>query len=227
VSKLNNFRDFDVLARVAGLTFDEERTVNLALSATSEPIRLWLKTQVIKAPFVKLVIRFEDEMGFDRSKPSVINVLGVCRVFEPVSSSLIRESAGDHRWVIAAIRPALRRLEKELAWRSEELEAFLDELAEKPLPLMHFFEKLARTDRRSRITCTPWQAFQPDLTEFGVRVALPGKPVRDVLVFSKRDVLLDADFPLAKSKLQDGTFLLLDKEGNTLASVPIDERGMH
>jgi hypothetical protein len=212
---------------MVGLTFDEERTVNIALSATSEPIRLWLKTRVIKAFFVKIVVEFVNEADYHLWPDKAMNAFGVCQVFEPINLSALRENAGNHRWVIAAIRPALRRLEKELAWRSEELEAFLDELAEKPLPLIHLFEKLARTDRRSRITCTPWQAFQPDLTEFGVRIAAPGKPVRDVPVFSKRDVLLDDDFPLAKSKLQDGTFLLLDKAGNTLASVPIDERGMH
>jgi hypothetical protein len=226
----HKLRDFQIGTFGSTLTFDEQRIVSLSTFATYEPIRLWLKAHNVKAPFVKLLVSFVTEAEFHHRKRNVTNVLGICEVDEPVNPSSLRENAGDHRWVIAAVKQALGRVAQDsvVAWRSEEFESFLDELAQRSRPLMHFIDKLARTDRRSHVSCTPWMAFEPGHTQFGVRFTAPDKAERDVDVFAQPGLLyLEDDFPVAKSKLQDGMFLLLDKEGNTLASVPIDERGMH
>lgn len=215
--------DFQVFARAQGFAGDEQASINEALFVTYEPIRLWLKEHVVKAPFRKLLVSFADESSFAPWHGSVSTAAGICEVTEAVAPSLLRESAKDHRWVIKAIDHALKCVAQEAGWRSVALEAMLGELSDRPLPLTHFFESLAKAQERSGMKCEPWLAVQPGLSQIGVRLSIADEGTRDAILITKRGPLyLEDDFPMAKSKLEDNEFLLLDKNGKVLARVPLE-----
>jgi len=207
-----------------GFKMDQDRAVHVALFATYEPIRLWVKAQGIRAPFCKLALSLRPVDTWSKREGDSFIVERIAEVIETVHKSEVAEKASDLRWVVHRVLNALTNVDKALGWRSPELEAMLADLAEKPWPVYHYFEKLQKKDPRYGIKFLPWISFQPDLTKIGVRISQPGNPDRDVEILSKNGPiwLEDDDFPLAKSKIQSGHFLLLDKDGSTLATVPID-----
>jgi hypothetical protein len=54
---------------------------------------------------------------------------------------------------------------------SSEFAAYVDDLAERPLPLTHFFSNLVLSDRRTGITFSPWISTSPGSTKIGVRLS--------------------------------------------------------
>jgi hypothetical protein len=212
--------DFQVSATTSG-NFDEERAINLALFSTYEPVRLWLKEHVIKAPFRKVVVTFRDEALYARSHGYVMNAIGICQVIESVDIAVLRQNAGDHRWVIRGVEHALSCIASALGWRSEELEGFLAAMSEKPLPLIHFFDRLTRIDKISGTKCVPWLLTRPGQTGVGVRLVAKDGTERDVTLLSTVEpIYLEDSFPLAKSAIRGTEFMLFDKTGKVLASVP-------
>jgi len=211
----------DRLAR----SLEEERRFNREILATEHPINLWLEERRMKAPFCKLVVDLLDERcGLTLGHVGVGHTsIGV--VLESTQYPDLCENAGNPRWVVDKILSALRRIDEKAGWRSPEFEAVLEEFAKKPWPIVHSFNKLQRTDRRSGLTCTPWMSFRPGFTQIGVRISGPGKLDRDVEMFSKNGPIYE--FALGKSQIQSGHFLLLDKDGNTLATVPLDPSSLH
>lgn len=216
--------DFQVFARAQGFIGNEQRSINEALFVTYEPIRLWLKEHTVKAPFRKLLVSFADESSSAPWHGSVSTTAGICEVTEAVAPSQLRQNAKNHRWVIKQINHALMRVAKELSWSSEALEAFLEKLSNTPLPITHFFATLTKANDRTGVKCEPWLAVQPGLSQIGVLISIAGEGARDIVLMSKHGpVYLEDDFPIAKSKLSNTEFLLLDKNGNTLASVPLQQ----
>ena len=223
MSKDMRVRDFQVRVGSTG-NMDEERAIHFALFSTYEPVRLWLKEHVIKAPFRKVVVSFENEAWSARWHGHVMNAIGICQVTESVDIAVIRQNAGDHRWVIRGVLHALSCIASALGWRSEELEGFLAAMSEKPLPLIHFFDRLTRIDKISGTTCVPWLSTRPSQTGVGVRLVAKDATERDVTLLSTAEpIFLEDSFPLAKSAIRGRELVLLDKAGKVLASVPLDK----
>jgi hypothetical protein len=226
MSKDMRVRDFQVSAGSTG-NMDEERAINLDLFSTYEPVRLWLKERVIKAPFRKVVVGFNNEAWAAPWHGKVMNAIGVCQVIESVDIAVLRQNAGDPRWVIAGVEHALSCIASALGWRSEELEGFLAATSEKTWPLIHFFDRLTRIDKISGTKCVPWLSTRPGQTGVGVRLVAKDATERDVTLLSTVEpIYLEDSFPLAKSAIRGREFLLLDKTGKVLASVPLDKSGL-
>jgi hypothetical protein len=223
MSKSVRLVDFQIGAEFTG-SMDEQRAINIALFAIYGPVRLWLKERVIKAPFSKVVVCFRDEAWSARWHGQVMNALGYCEVTESVDVAVLRQNAGDHRWVIGIVKHALSCIASALGWRSEELEGFLAATSEKTFPLIHFFDRLTRIDKISGTKCLLWLSARPGQTEVGVRLVAKDNAERDVTLLSLPGPLfLEYSFPVAKTAIRERDFLLLDKTGNVLANVPLDK----
>lgn len=228
MTKLARLVDFQVYARPTGLASGEQRAINQALFATYEPVRLWLKEHAISAPFRKLVVSFADETSSARWHGNVANAAGVCEVTEAVASPVLSKSAGDHAWVLGVVEHALSCVAAATNWRSEELREFIAATSKKPSPLVHFFEGLAQMDSVSGMKCVPWLSTRPGETRIGVRLLSRDKLERDVTIRSQSEpIYLEDSFPVAKSAIRRPDFVMLDKAGKVLASVPIEHAALH
>jgi hypothetical protein len=215
--------DFQVYARPSGLAEAEQKPLNEALFSTFEPVRLWLRERRIHAPFKKIAISLADEVSSARWHGHVSNAIGICQVTEAVALRTLRESAGDHRWVLGLVKHALGCVTRSTGWRSNELEGFVKVASERTLPLVHFFEGLAQVEKAFGVKCVPWLSTRPGKTEIGVRVG-----ERDETVLSRPEpIYLEDSFPLAKSAIRGGDYVLLDKAGKALASVAIRSAALH
>jgi hypothetical protein len=223
MSKLSRLVDFQVYARPSGLAEGEQKPLNEALFSTFEPVRLWLKEHAIEAPFKKIAISLADEASSARWHGNVSNAIGICQVTEAVGLPTMRQSAGDHRWVFAIVEHALGCVARSTGWQSDELAGFIKVASRTPLPLVHFFEGLAQVEKASGVKCVPWLSTRPGETQIGVRLG-----ERDVTVLSRPGPLyLEDSFPVAKAVIRGRDFVLLDKSGKSLASVPIDKSALH
>jgi hypothetical protein len=136
---------------------------------------------------------------------------------------LVSRCAGDHRWVLNVVDHALESVAKTTGWRSDALKDFVETLSTRPMPLVHFFERLARVEKPSGVKCVPWMSIQVGDTQVGVRIG-----DRDVTVISKRGPLyLEDTFPVAKSAIEGREYVLLDKAGKPLARVAMDASAMN
>ena len=96
-------------------------------------------------------------------------------------------------------------------------------MSAKAAPLVHIFTGLEQIENVSGVSCVLWLSARPGETQLGVRLG-----ERDVVILSKPGpVYLEDTFPVAKSAIVGRDYLLLDKTGKTLASVPIDKSGLH
>lgn len=223
MSKLVRLVDFQVYARPAGLADGQQRPTNESLFTSYELVRLWLKEHEVMAPFRKMVVSLAGDGSSARWHGTVSNALGICEVTEAVEAVVLAQKAGDHRWVLGIVEHALRCVERSTGWRSDELLEFINVASERPLPLLHFFESLAKVDRASGVKCVPWLSAQPGETQVGVRLG-----ERDVTVLSKPGPLyLEDTFPVAKSVIRGHEYVLLDKGGKVLASLAIGNSRMH
>ena len=222
MSKQVRFRDFQVLVHAPYLA-EEEETFNEILFSIYEPVRLWLKERTVKAPFCKIVVSLSDDAISAPWHGHVTNAFGICEVTEAVDVPTLRQNVGDHAWVFGLVRHALECVARRTDWRSCELEDFITTLSQKALPFVHFFERLTRVDRITGVKCTPWFSIRPGENKIGVRLVSKDSIERDVTVLSQPGSLfLEDSFPLAKSAIRGQEFVLLDKAGKVLASVPID-----
>ena len=220
--------DFQVYAGSAGLADGEQRPINEALFATYEPVRLWLKENKVKAPFRKLLVSFADKVSTARWHGHVANAIGICEVTEAVDTHALGRDALDHRWVLGVVEHALSCVASATGWRSGELEAFVAATSARTPPLVHFFERLTRVDAISGVKCVPWFSTRPGETQIGVRLLSKDTAERDVMVLSKQEpVYLEDTFPMAKAAIRQREYVLLDKSGKVLASVPIDKSAFH
>lgn len=219
MSKVTRLVDFQVYARPAG-PGDAQRSVNEALFATFEAVRLWLKAHEVRAPFRKLVVSLSDESTSSAWHGNVSNALGVCEVTEAIDRDLLIQKAGDHRWVLSVVVHALRCVEQNSGWSSKELDGFIDGVSDAAFPLVHFFEELAQRERTSGLRCVPWLSLSPGETKIGIRLG-----DRDVTILSRPGPLyLEDSFPVSKSSIREGQYVLVNKKGEQLASVALGDR---
>jgi hypothetical protein len=123
---------------------------------------------------------------------------------------------------------ALGCVARSAGWRSEELEGFIRAASERTLPLVHFFEGPAHVDSVSGVKCVPWLSTRPGETQIGLRFVSKDNAERDVTVLSKPEpIYLEDAFPMAKSSIRRPDFVLLDKNGQALAILPIDKAELH
>ncbi len=215
--------DFQVHARPAGLLDDEERAVTEALFSTYEPVRLWLQEREVRGPFRALIVSLADEAAARRWHGLVSYAAGICEVTEAIAVPVLKDNASDHRWVMGLVKHALASVAQMIGWRSEELDAFVDSASARRLPLVHFFDGLARVDDSTGLRCVPWLSVKPGETQVGVRIG-----DRDVPVVSKPGPLyLEDGFPIAKAAIRGRDYALLDKGGRVLASVAIGAPVLH
>jgi hypothetical protein len=221
--KLVRIVDFQVSMRSDVLAARGQRSINETLFATYEPIRLWLKEHEIKAPFRKIVVSVADGASFARWHGNVSNAIGICEVTEAMDVTTITRKAGDHQWVLGVVEHALGCIAQNIGWRSDELDACIKVMSKRTLPLIHFFERLAQVDDVSGVRCVPWLSTRPGETQIGVHIVTKASTGRDVTILSKSGPLyLEDSFPVAKSAMRRSGFVLLDKAGKILATVPID-----
>ena len=219
--------DFDVYADPGGLDMDEQKAINDALFTTYEPVRLWLKEHTVKAPFRKLLIILTDETWSAKWHGQVVVVGGICHVSEAVATPTLRNNAHDHRWVLGIVAHALACVAREIGWSEPSFNEHVARLSEKPLPLVHVFEKLTQTDPVSGTACSVWFSTQPGAHQIGVRFSKQDGTSCDVIVASKpRPLELEDDFPVTKSAIRGPNFVLLGKRGKTLASVPMADENL-
>lgn len=229
-------RTFGVFSIHVGSSWDDQRAINWALFPVCHAIALWLvsrpRADRFKAPFSKLIVYLADEASWSRGIQAS-NVLGICEVTVPVSKAELRERVADHRWALGLVKQALaclaggpsRRYPPDLAWRSTELEAFVDELMGRSLPLVHVFERSKRLDRKTRTTCVAWMSMRPFETKVGVRFeSEQGR--REVVVHEEPRPFMPTTMfsdwgPLRKAAIRGRDYVLMDLNGNVLASVPI------
>lgn len=211
--------DFQVFAN-SGFA-GEQRALNEMLFVSYEPIRLWIKEHEISAPFRKILISVSDEELSKQWHGKVAIAADVCEVTEAVSSAALRENAANHEWVIGIVDHALQSIVNSSAWRSSELEGFLSVMRGNKTPLVHYFGELALSDGSSGVTFRPWLSIQPGLTRFGVTRS--NGTQRDVTVLERAGpIFLEDEFPVHRSTIKDGNYLLLDSSGQPLASLPLD-----
>lgn len=217
---MSKLRDFQVFARA---TLGEQKAVNLALFATTEPVRLWLRERRFDAPFQKLLVSLTDAQTASQGHGSVTVVEGVCEISEAVDVEEVRTKALDHRWVLGIVKDALTRVADQTGWRSAELEEHLDALAASSKPLVYSFDKLAARDKASGTECVPWYRSRPGLFEIGVRITRAGRSRDVVVVHSTTPLYLEDSFPLAATRIKDSQLQLLDKNKKPLATVEIED----
>jgi hypothetical protein len=207
--------DFQIYAR-GGPSY---RDTNGALFVVGEPIRLWIKSRKIEAPFRKLLVDISDSLPSREAHGRTVNCLGICGVLLCVDGVELREHATNHRWVVGIVRRALTRAQESLGWHEPDLERFVEELAQRPLPLVHEFERFARTDAKSGLRCVPWISMEPNRTRIGVSIGTRDVALRE----SARPLFFEDDFPIARGAIVKGQFVLVGKSRERLASVPIVE----
>jgi hypothetical protein len=139
MSKQVLFVDFQVYARASGLAEGEQKLVNEVLFSTYEPVRLWLKEHLIRAPFKKVVVSLADQVSSARWHGHVSNAIGICQVTEAVDLSTLQKNVNDHQWVLRIISHALGCVAVSTGWRSDKLEDFIAAESERAWPLVHFF----------------------------------------------------------------------------------------
>ncbi len=175
----NSARGFPGVRGALGACRRRAEALNEALFSTFEPVRLWLKEHVIEAPFKKIAISLGGR--------SLFNALAWQRLERDRDlsghgggrSSDDAAKRGQYRWVLAIVEHALGCVARSTGWRSDELEGFIRAAAERPLPLVHFFEGLAQVEKPSGVKCVPWLSTRPGETQIGVRLG-----ERDVTVLS-------------------------------------------
>lgn len=220
--RLPRLIDMQVHAGSAGLELEEQRVISLALFTVFEPIRLWLREHDIRAPFRKLLVTLADQDVFAKWHGQVVNVGGVCEVTEAVSVASLKQNATDHTWVLGYVEHALQAVSNDLGWSSDELWEHVRSLGKLPLPLVHFFDSMACVDPASGRRCVPWLSVRPDETLVGVRIG-----VRDVTLASARGPLyVEVKLPFVRAELRGGAYRLLDRSGDVLASVSMDDEPM-
>jgi len=208
--------DFQICAP-SSLALDDGRVINHALFSAYEPVRLWLKENGIHAPFRKLVVSLLDERSSARWHGKVSNVFGVCEVNQAIDVVDLRKSVETNAWVFDVALRGLGCVKAAISWESPELEAFIGLLLQENFPHTHLFENLARTDEKTGVRCVPWLSTRPGETKIGLRIGN-----RDVDILAKPEpILLEDEFPMKKSELRNGRFLLLDKHSKTLAAVEV------
>lgn len=99
-------RDFQICTGSTG-SMDSNKTVNLALFTSYEPVRLWFKERKIKAPFVKLVVNMTNEASRARLEGLVTVAIGICEAHIAVDFSTLLQRAADHHWVLGRVLHAL------------------------------------------------------------------------------------------------------------------------
>jgi hypothetical protein len=215
--------DFQVFVGAAGLADGEQRRINHAFFTTYEPVRLWIKDHNVLAPFRKIVVRLTEGSSSSPWHGRAAILDKICQVTESLDLDEIVRRASDHRWVLGIVEHALGCIADSTGWRSVELEGFVRTMSEQPLPIVHFFERLARVEKASGMKCVLWMSLRPGKSELGVRLG-----ERDVRVLSTPEPLfLEDDFPVAKSAIREREYVLLDKAGIALARVGIDDGQVH
>ena len=222
------FVDFQVYARACGLAEGEQKRVNELLFSTYEQVRLWLKEHLIRAPFKKVVVSLADQVSSARWHGHVSNAIKICQVTEAVDLSTLRKNVNSHQWVLRIVSHALGCVAVSTGWRSEQLEDFIAAECDGSWPLMHFFDRLTQFDSVSGVKCVPWLSTRPGETQVGVRLVTKDNVEQDVTLLSRPEpVYLEDSFAIAKSAIKGDDFVLLDKAGKVLASVPFDRRALH
>jgi hypothetical protein len=218
-----------VIAAPPTLAQEETRSINWRLFPVGETISLWLSdrppAERIKGPFRKIYVELRDDLA----SPAASYSLGVCMAAMPASLAEVRRHSGDRAWVVHQVQAALNAIADQAHWRVSELDAFINNLAKQEMPLSHVFARLQKMHRPSRTACVPWISFRPSESTVGVRLTSPHGQ-REVVVHREQGPLwvnsiLNDWGPLAKTAVKGTDFMLMDKNGNVLATVPITKAG--
>lgn len=218
MSRRRHLVDLQVVAGAGVLDDPHRRAANESLFAIFEPLRLALRDRHLDAPFAKLVISLVDERTMGRHDGHVSVTGGVCEVLRATRVEHLAAHARDQQWVLDIISTSLPMVERRVEWRSSELATEIARLRAESPPWRYFFENLALTDTRTGTAFVPWLATGPGRTEVGVRIS--GRVSQDIVLRSHDGPLyLEDDFPIVRSALKRGRFVLLGPRGVELASV--------
>lgn len=219
--KLSRMVDIQIVVMPHALHAEELRRANQVLFTVYEPIRLWLKERQILAPFRKLSVGFVNEETSSATHGWVNNANSVCLIDLLAPLAALKRVHRDRPWAFAAMIEALGHVHERLNWKSEELEARVMEVCDAGLPFTHDFARLTKKDKSTKTVCVPWMRFNLDLIQIGVRFSSPDKIERETILYSRPPPLFFEDrYPIHKSALRGGSFVLLDKAGNELANLP-------
>jgi hypothetical protein len=186
-----------------------------------EGIRLAVRPQNLKAPFVKILIRLA-------TLPEARHIRGpyiIDEICETVVGCDYERAVRERTLapLIDSTAVALANMQSKMdGGVYAELVKALEEVRTSNPPCNRELVKYRKSDRKTGASCSVW--FRADLDSFRVEadVKCPRCGERSVVVLkSTVCVYLEDDFPIKDVIVRDGEFQLRDKTKNVLASVPI------
>jgi len=198
------------------------RRLNRALFTAYEPIRLWLRDRSVEAPFRKTLIDLSDDPREEPWHGQATVALGICEVAEVVPSGELGAHVEDHRWVFARVLDGLEHVRENTGWNDIDLVEHVNHLQAGPPVLMHRLEALSKVDRRTGAQCEVWYRAAVGDCAVLARVTMPNRsPHTTVLASMPGPLYLEDEFPVKKSLVKDGCFVLLGPNKVELARVAV------
>jgi len=176
----------------------------------------------INAPFGKIYANLTPD---DALPPKHYKLqLGVAVVVAPITRNAVVLPYPDFRTaVLDAAAEAFRTLEREGNWTCERAAQALTALAASDTPLFSARLAFSKTHRRKKTRAEV--RYEVDETSVRMRVMVlgpTGQVQREHVVSSyPKPAPLQLLFPVARSKMVDDDFVLLDRDGAVLARVPM------
>jgi hypothetical protein len=213
--------DFQVSARPAGLSLDQQKAVNEGVFPVYEALRLWLKERRIAAPFKKVLVSLADRRTSEKWHGNVMTALGVCEVTEAVQVEDLLQNRGQHGWTCSRILDALAHISSGAGWQNEELTSLVQDLSRRKPPCSHHFSGLSKREKNG-LLCEVVLEADVDTTQVKVQFSAGGQPIGEVVVASRPGPLfMEDDFPVTAARIEHGHFLLVAKDKTILARVPL------
>lgn len=213
--------DFQISVRSVP-ELEERRRINRALFAAYEPIRLWLRDRPVKAPFRKILIDLSDD---PRERPwhgQATVALGICEAAEVVAPGELGARVEDHRWVFARVLDALEHVREKTGSSYAGLVEHVEHLQAGPPVVMHRLEALSKIDRQTGAQCEVWYRAAVGDCAVLARVTMPNRsPHTTVLASMPGPLYLEDEFPVKKSLVKAGCFVLVGPNKVELARVAV------
>lgn len=210
--------DFQI--SLSGAPLYEEQPVNEDLFSIYEPVRLWLRSADLRAPFRKLVICF---VSTPDAHGLVANAVDVCSAYLMVDRSELTQSRTNPGWVLGHVVQALGNVHRKLGWSSAELLTVLEGMARQGFPLRAELPRLHRRNQQG-LRGVPWVSFEPNRAELWLTIEGPGVPPQQIMVrHFARPLMMEDEFDLddCASRWTRTSFDFVARDGSVLATVPL------
>ncbi|HMR05109.1 MAG TPA: hypothetical protein PKA88_05015 [Polyangiaceae bacterium] len=174
---------------------------------------------------MKLLIDIYEVEGPAGDREGIVTeCLGICTAYvaEPFAG-LLGDERKVHDVLVQVVLRALDHVKREMQWESPELVAFVGSLRGKYPPLEHRFDKLTKTDRRSKRRFETWLLISERETSVEVRIMEPGgtEVTRNTVFRRAEPQYIEDVFDARSAIIKDGNYVLRDRDKKELARVPV------